>query len=78
MCESYTIHQHKVIWTLATGTMTNKVELWYHNTNGEFIKIKIEGWEISAEAAMEIDAPLASNVICNKKLTDTCIEVVYN
>ena len=58
--------------------MAYKMELWYRDPEGEFIKIDVKRWEVTGKTTMEIDAPLASNVIGDKKLADTRVEVVYN
>ena len=51
--------------------MADKMKLWHSNSEGSKLpKIKIEWWDVGQETMLEIDAPLAANIICNKKPVD--------
>ena len=57
--------------------MSHKVELRHGNTKGgKLFEIKVEWWEVSGEPAMEVDTPLACNVIGHKDAADPGVEVV--
>ena len=58
--------------------MTHEMELWYGDTEGEFIEVKVEGWEVSCKTTTEVDAPLASNIVRDEKLANTRVEVACN
>ena len=76
MGQSNIVHQREVIWTLATGTMSYEVEFRYCNPESNFVKVDVEGWEVSCKTTTKIDAPLAGNIICDENIVDTQIEVV--
>ena len=63
MRQSDTIHQCKVVWTLATGAVAHEVKLGHCDLEGEFIEVDVERWEVGFEATAEIDAPLTGNVV---------------
>ena len=78
MRQPNTIHQREVVRTLATGAVAHKVKLGHRDPEGEFVKINVERREVSFEAAVEIDAPLASNVIRDEKFADAQIKIGYD
>jgi len=55
--------------------MSHKVEFRYADTEGgEFAKITIERREVTRETELEVDEPLARDVVCNEKVTDPGVE----
>ena len=73
------VHQCGVIWNLAAGAMSHKVELRHSGTTGgEFCEIEIEWWEVTREAALEVYAPLTCDVVCDEEAADPGVKVVGN
>jgi hypothetical protein len=58
--------------------MGYKVELGYCKPGRNFIEIDIDRWEVSRETTTEVDVPLASDVVRDKKLADARVEVIFD
>lgn len=71
------VHQRNVVWNLAAGAVSHEVELGHSGAvGGKLFEVEIEWWEVTRQAALEVHAPLAGNVVCDEEASDPHIEII--
>lgn len=75
MRQPNSIHECDIETDLAAETVPHEMQLRYGSADGgEEGEINVEGWEIRRESALEIDYPLARDVVRNEDVTDPGLE----